>query len=61
MQAWWVIQQSAKTFEPQGVTRSPAYGHIGLTMENLFIGDLFGESRLKRLKTQNVQKMCENF
>ena len=33
---WWVMRQSAITFEPKGSTGSPAYSCVGLTMENLF-------------------------
>ena len=32
------MQQLAITFQPQQVTKSPAYGHVGPKMENLFYG-----------------------
>ena len=50
------MQQSAITLEPQGVTGSPAYEHIGLTMENLFVMNICGEYGFKGMKTQIVQK-----
>ena len=52
------MQQSAINFEPQQVTGSPAYGHVGPAMENLFIWNLYGDG-LKGLKTQYVQKIGE--
>ena len=54
------MQQSAITFDPQGVTRSPAYGRVSLTRENLIRGNLCGESGFNDPKTQNVEKIGEN-
>ena len=51
-----LMQQSAITLEPQGVTGSAAYGRIGLLTENLFVMNLRGEYGFKGLMTQNVRK-----
>ncbi len=56
-----VTWQSAITFYPQQVTKSPAYWHVGSTMEYLFVWNLCWENGFKGLKTQNVQKICEIF
>ena len=56
---WGVTQQSAITFEPMGTMGSPAYGHVGLTMENLFKENLCGYNGFECPKTQNVQKIGE--
>ena len=58
-EVWLVMQQSTITFEPQQVTRSPAHGRVGPAMKNLFIWNFCGESGLKDLKIQNVQKIGE--
>ena len=43
-------------FEPQGVTGSPSYGCVGLTMENKFEMNVCGEYGSKRPKTQHSRK-----
>ena len=42
-----------------GTMGSPAYGRVGLTMENLFKENLCGYNGFKCPKTQNVQKIGE--
>ena len=46
-------------FEPQGVTGSPAFECVGLTMETLYIWKFCGENGFKGLKKQNVHKIGE--
>ena len=42
-----------------GTMGSPAYGRVGLTMENLLKENLIGYNGFKSPKTQNVRKIGE--
>jgi hypothetical protein len=45
--------------EPQGVTGSPAYGRVGLMMDNFFLQVFSGENGFKGPKTKKFPKILD--
>ena len=53
---WWVNRRLATTFEQRQTTGSPAHGHVGHAIENLFQLHLGRKNRIKGPKTKMFVK-----